>query len=303
MHFASFPARDGTLLAAHWAGDSGLPVVLANGLGGTFVAWQPLVRQFLGACRFYSWDYRGLYRSGRPADRATVSVPAQAEDLLVLMDHFGIEKTVLAGWSMGVQLSLEFYRRYPDRVQGLILLNGTYGNPFRTAFKTPFSRHLLPPVVRALRRLAPVTGAVVKAFAEWPYTVPIASTLRMVDRRIDRGIFHAIAREFAHLDMDLYLETLLRLAEHDAGDMLSDVEVPVLIVAGDRDMMTPQEVTARMVQEMSKAELFVVPRGTHYCLLEYPELVGLRVERFLKQHFGAQLGSRENRLSLATDGS
>lgn len=286
MRFESFRADDGTLLAAHHTGNGGLPVVLANGLGGTFTAWKPLVDRFRDRCRFYSWDYRGLYRSQAPADHGNLGVETHAADLRALLDHFELEEAVIAGWSMGVQVALELHRDHADRFLGMILMNGTYGAPFDTAFGSLPTRKLLPPFFAFGKAMAPITSAVVHAFARWEYTVPLASRFHLVDPRIDAGAFYGIAREFAHLDMDVYLETMLRLGDHDAGDVLSDVEVPVLIIAGDRDMMTPKAVTERMVHDMARAELFVVPRGTHYCLLEYPELVTLRVEKFLRDHYG-----------------
>ncbi len=286
MHFESFRAEDGTLLAAHHTGDGDLPVVLANGLGGTFTAWMPLVDRFRDRCRFYSWDYRGLYRSGAPKVPQNLGVETHARDLLRLLDHFGIEQAVLAGWSMGVQVALELHRHHADRIQGLILMNGTYGAPFDTAFGNLPTRKLLPPFFHLGKAVAPLTSAIVHTFARWEYTVPLAARVHLVDPHIDAGAFYGVAREFAHLDMDTYLEIMLRLGDHDAGDVLSDVEVPALIIAGDRDIMTPKAVTERMLHEMARAELFVVPRGTHYCLLEYPELVTLRVEKFLRDHYG-----------------
>lgn len=294
MSFQSFPASDGTLLAAHRAGKGEMPVVLANGLGGTFVAWHPILSHFTDVCRFYSWDYRGLYRSEAPADRGSLTVECAVDDQLALMEHFELDQVLLGGWSMGVQVALEFYRRHPERVKGFILLNGTYGQLFSTAFKSRLSTHFLPPAIRVLQQIAPFTGAVIKSFADWPYTVPLASLLGLVDSRLDRSTFRDVAREFGHLDLDLYFESLLRLSEHDASDVLPNVEVPTLIVAGERDLMTPPEVTSKMLREMPRAELFVVPRGSHYCLLEYPDLVARRVERFFSEHFSAAASEDES---------
>ncbi|RMG12862.1 MAG: alpha/beta hydrolase [Deltaproteobacteria bacterium] len=291
MYFESVRSYDGTLLAGHHAGEGPLPVLLANGLGGTFIAWKPLVDAFRDRCHFYSWDYRGLYRSEAPQDRETLAVPYQARDALAVLDHFGIERAIVCGWSMGVQVALELHRHHADRIAGFILMNGTYGSPLSTA-KFPLAGHLLPPLIGGLRAVAPVTNLAVHAAARWRYTVPLAAALSLVDDNVDRGIFLGIAREFAHLDMDLYLETLRRLGDHDAGDVLADVEVPALLIAGDRDVMTPKEVTGRMVREMARAELFVVPRGTHYCLVEYPELIALRVEKFLNEHFPHGIDTR-----------
>jgi pimeloyl-ACP methyl ester carboxylesterase len=56
------------------------------------------------------------------------------QDLRAVLNHFGIQKAVLLGWSMGVQVSLEAWRQTPAVVQGLVLINGPYGSPLKTAF-------------------------------------------------------------------------------------------------------------------------------------------------------------------------
>ena len=85
---------------------------------------------------------------------------------------------------------------------------------------------------------------------------------------------------FAGLDMDLYMEVLQRLGEHDARPMLGQVDRPVLVIAGDRDVLTPRAAMERMAEAIPGAEFTVVPGGTHYAAAEYPELVNLRIERF-----------------------
>ena len=287
MHKDSFHAKDGTRLAIHRTGQGPLEVVLANGLGGPFFGWRPILDRFASECSFYSWDYRGLYGSDAPHDRDTLSVECAVEDQIALMEHFGLEKVVVGGWSMGVQVALEFYRRYPERVAGMFLLNGTYGKIFNTAFRTPFSQYLLPPALLALRRIAPFAGFAIRRFANWSGTIPLAAKLRLVDPRIDREVFRQVAKEFGRLDLDLYFDSLNRLSLHDAEDVLPTVEVPVLIIAAEHDMMTPADVTEKMVREMRRAELFIVPGGSHYCLLEYPDIVSDRLRRFLVEHFSA----------------
>src|SRR4051812_5886632 len=100
---------DGVEIVYHAFGE-GPPIVLANGLGGTFRAFGPLVTPFLARHRFLSWDYRGLYRSSVPATDAGYAIDRQAQDLWAILDAEGIDQAVLVGWSMGVQVSLEAYR-------------------------------------------------------------------------------------------------------------------------------------------------------------------------------------------------
>ena len=275
-------AHDGTDLAYHVVGE-GLPVLLANGLGGSWRAWTHQIGYFQDRYRFVSWDYRGLYRSGPPPDRDALSVEEQAEDALVVMDALGIEQTAIFGWSMGVQVALELFRTAPDRVKLLVLINGVAGNPWESAFDVPALGAMIPHVLGLVRTLPKVAQSVTERVVQWPETVTWAKRMGLAGQTLDEEIFGQLAGSFAGLDMDLYLHTLQLLGEHDARDVLPDIDVPMLVIAGDRDLFTPRAAAEQMVREVRGGELLVVPGGTHYVAVEYPELVNLRIEKFFRE--------------------
>src|SRR5690606_5351334 len=102
-------------------------------------------------------------------------------------------------------------------------------------------------------------------------------------KTLDEDIFHQLAGSFADLDMKTYLRILELLGEHDATRTLDSVDVPTLVVAGDRDLFTPRSAAERMARRIPGSELLVVPGGTHYVCVEYPELVNLRFEKFFRE--------------------
>lgn len=275
-------ATDGTELAYHVVGE-GPPILLANGLGGSWKAWTHQINYFQDRYRFVSWDYRGLYRSGPPRDRDALRVEDQVEDALRVMDAELIDQTAIFGWSMGVQVALEMYRRAPDRVKLLILINGVAGRPWESAFNVPKLGAMIPHVLGAVRSIPLVAQSVTERVVSWPETVTWAKRVGLAGQTLDEDIFGELAGSFAGLDMDLYLHTLELLGEHDARDLLEELDVPVLMIAGDRDLMTPRRAAEELVQRVRGAELLVVPGGTHYVAVEYPELVNLRVEKFFRE--------------------
>jgi pimeloyl-ACP methyl ester carboxylesterase len=275
-------SSDGTDIAYHVVGE-GAPVLLANGLGGSWKAWTHQITYFQDRCRFVSWDYRGLYRSGPPADADALTVEDQVDDALAVLDAEGVEQTAILGWSMGVQVALELYRRAPDRVKALVLINGVAGRPWETAFNVPQLGALIPAILGAVRTLPSVAQTVTERVVQWPETVTWAKRVGLAGQTLDEEIFAQLAGSFAGLDMDLYLHTLERLGEHDARDLMEEIDVPVLVIAGDRDLFTPRRAAEEIVQRTRGAELLVVPGGTHYVAVEYPELVNLRIEKFFRE--------------------
>lgn len=270
---------DGTDIAYHVVGH-GRPVLLCNGLGGSWVAWTHQIRYLQDRYRFISWDYRGLYRSGPPAVPGALQIDAHARDGLAVLDAEGIESAALLGWSMGVQVALETFHIAPERVVNMTLLNGVSGQIYESVMNLGFLDKVAPPVLRALGGQARLVEAVVRQAVRFPGTVQLAKALGMAAGTLDEEIFRALAASFKDLDMGIYMKLLELLGEHDATPFLPEVSVPVLVVAGDRDIMTPQAAAARMAAAIPGAELMVIAGGTHYAAVEYPELVNLRVEKF-----------------------
>lgn len=273
---------DGTELAYHTLGE-GPPILLANGLGGSWKAWSYQLRYFKDRYRFVSWDYRGLYQSAAPQDRGALDIPAQARDGIAILDREGIERTAVWGWSMGVQVALEMFRLAPDRVSAIVLINGVAGRPWETIGNVPALGRAAPHILGALRRVPGVVKAISDRAVKWPGTPRLVKKLGLAGRTLDEDLFFELAGSFAGLDMEMYVRTLEQIGEHDARDVLPDVDVPLLMIAGGADLMTPRVAAESLVGSVKNAELLVVPGGTHYLAVEYPEVVNLRIEKFLRE--------------------
>lgn len=270
----SFRAEDGTRLQFQSYG-SGKPLVLANGLGGTFEAWRHVYEALGDRYRIVCWDYRGLYGSDRPARLDSLDVPQQARDLDALLKHVGIEDAVFVGWSMGAQVNFEFYRTQAARFRGLILLNGTCGQPFDTALGIPGSRRLILAGLELMRRFPGLISKSTSLATSWKQLVPVLQQLGLVGQTMDLDIFQSLASEFVKLDFELYAATLQALGEHDACDLLEEIRCPTLVVTGTKDIMTPVSTARRIRDRVPECELVVIPGATHYAAVEFPgEVVG-----------------------------
>ncbi len=275
-------ADDGTRLATHKVG-SGLPVLLCNGLGGSWMAWHYQLEFFADRYRFLSWDYRGLYGSEPPANPNALRVQEHAADALRVMEAHGLKRVAVFGWSMGVQVALELFRAAPERVAALVLVNGVPGRPWEAIRGVPFARSLVPPMIRGARALPWIAETMTRRVLTMPEAVHWVKRLGLASRTLDDDVFATLVQSFENLDMRTYMTLLGLLGEHDASDMLSDVDIPALVIAGARDRFTPRRAAEHMVQRIPGAEFLVVPGGTHYVAVEYPELVNLRIQKFFRE--------------------
>ncbi len=286
-----FLGEDGTGLAYQKVGQ-GPWLVLANGLGGTFPAWRPVYERLADRFTFLCWDYRGLYGSDAPADIDGLSVEVHARDMERLVDHFGIERAVFMGWSMGTQVNLELYRSRPELFAGLIFLNGTYGRAFETVFGRKSMGSVIPPLLKVMDAAAPALSAAGRRVAGRPELVPLLQALGLVGRTLDREVFGELSRQFGQLDFRIYARLLMALGEHDASDMLSLVTCPSLMISGSRDVMTPLETARHICETIPNCRLEVIDGASHYAAVEFPDRVCEAVTAFMDRiGYGADGGA------------
>lgn len=280
---------DGTVIGYQTAGRGKKTIILCNGLGGSVVAWKPFYEAFGDSCRFVSWDYRGLFHSAVPKDKERLTVADHAMDLSAIVKKEGIKRALVAGWSMGVQVCLEYYFKNPKIFAGMFLLNGTCGNPFQTALNNPLSKYILPQVNELAHRIVPMVqgrlAPIANRLIDWKGFITLVARLGLVHKNLNPEIFQEVAHEMVSADLKIYHRIMRHLSRHSACLLLSRVRVPVLIVAGDEDILTPKSVAEKMAESIPGAELFIVPHGTHYSLLEFPDMINLRVGKFLGEHY------------------
>lgn len=277
---------DGTPLGVQTVSSPDTPpdapvLLLANGLGATVTAYRHLLTRFSRTFRFVSWDYRGLYASGRPVGGYdTLDVEYHARDALAVMDALELEEVHALGWSMGVQVLIELYRAAGARFSTLVLHNGVAGRPWDSVAGTELFKELMDPVLAASQRVDFLIERAVARVVDWQGFLPLAIRAGLVNGQLDREVFLDVAGGFKSLDMHLYVELLRRLGKHDGRDVLPLIEVPTLILQGAKDVFTPLSIAQQMAATIPGCELQVLPGGTHYAAVEMPELLNQHLARF-----------------------
>lgn len=288
----SFISSDGTPIGYQVAGREGAPVLLlANGLGGTIETYRFIINSFSHLFRFYCWDYRGLYTSGRPlGGYAALSIPHHASDGLELLEQEGITHFHALGWSMGVQVLLEMSRNTPQTMDSLVLLNGAAGTPYRSVLGVRAFENAIPWFLRKLQKVDTLVTKSVHWTVDFPAFISLMIHLRLVHPDLHRDVFLDVARGFQHIDLHLYMELLLRLGEHDASDVLSSIGCPTLVLAGSNDLLTPLSNSERLANTIPTSQLEIVPGGSHYTAVEFPDVLNQLLERFFLKNFSELYG-------------
>jgi pimeloyl-ACP methyl ester carboxylesterase len=234
-----------------------------------------------------------LYTSGAPVGPQANTIAHHADDLAAILDHEAVDGAVLVGWSMGVQVAFEMIRRHRSRVRGLMAINGTYAHTFHTVMGSRLVGMIIPLFLRVIRSQADLTARAARRLAASDSLIAILKRTGLASEQLDEPLFREVAAGYLNMNWRVYSDILARADEHDASAVLATIDVPVSIVTGDRDLMTPASTAVHMHRVIPGSRLVVVRGGTHYTLCEYPAILVEELGRLLERVPGWQRGHGE----------
>ncbi len=294
---ATFPGRQGVPVHHSEAGAGEPTLVCCNGFAVSTAFWKYLVGYFSRSNRVITWDYRGHGNSGAPGKLKSgdFSINALVEDLHQVLEKRKVKKAVLVGHSMGCQIILEYWNRHRDRVSALVLVCGAYGNPLSTFMGLPWQVNLpLFHYFRILGTRAPMLMSGLPWLCRRPGLVYTAGRLASILPPTAR--YEDMRRYFEHLatvDVRTFWTLMGEMQAHSAESFLGEIDVPTLVVAGESDQFSPLQLSLDMHEKISQSELLVLPQATHTGLIEQPELLNLRMEKFLRERVRPASRSRK----------
>lgn len=260
---------DGTAIAVtRFGADEGLPLLVSNAVGANLAAWRRSLADVARQRPIVMWDHRGLFGSGPPSsDR--IDPGAHAEDAIAALDHHGIDRFVLAGWSNGTRVAIEIAARYPERVAALVMVSGGSGHPPSRLLRLELAS-VIPIVASVAKYFAGPLATRFQHLVARPEITGLIRQSGMVGATADTPALVDLLRGMATCNLKSLLATLEAVVGDSGADLLGQIQAPALLIVGDRDQFT----TAKMVEEVARAipncRVIHYEGATHYLPLEYP---------------------------------
>lgn len=238
-----------------------LPLVLIHGHPFDHTMWTPQIEAFSPGRRVIAPDLRGY--GGSPSTPGVTDFAEFATDIEALLEKEQVETFVLAGLSMGGQIAMDCYARFPDRIRGLVLADTfpSADTPEAARIRNATADRLLREGMRGYadevleRMVAPSADPRVKAHVHRMMTAtdpgPAAAALRA------------------------------RAQRPDYRDLLTRVTVPVLVVVGADDTYTPVSDAEAMHAALPDSTLRVIEGAAHLPNLERPKEFNEMLGKFL----------------------
>jgi pimeloyl-ACP methyl ester carboxylesterase len=243
--------------------------------------------------------YRGHGRTAPPRDPQRVTIEDLADDVACVLDDALVDRAVLVGHSMGVQVALETYRRHADRVAGLVLVCGAPSHPLKTFRGSAALEELLPTIQRWIHRVPGVINRISRLVLPTRLAYEVASRLEIRRELVEPADFMPYLEGMARIDTRLFVAMLSAAGQHSADDLLPTITCPSLVVAGGRDGFTPPERSRAMAEAIPGAELLEIPNASHTAPIERPHLVDTTIQEFLRRR--VDLDDEENDASLKAE--
>lgn len=224
--------------------------------------WRPQIEALADEFTVVAWDAPGAGRSSDPPE--TFGMAGYADCLAGFVDRLDLEKPHVAGLSFGGALALEFYRRHSTIPATLILASAYAG----------WAGSLPADVVeQRLHQALVLADLTPDEFVEalLPTMFSEATPAQSVNE------FGETLRAFHPPGF----RAMARASTEDLREVLPDIEIPTLLVYGDKDARAPLTVAAGLHESIPRSRLVVLPDTGHLCNIEAPEAFNTAVRGFL----------------------
>jgi len=240
------------------AGDEAL--VLLHGIGGRAEVWEPQLAAFSPRYRVIAWYMPG-YGGSPPLPEMTF--PALAEALAALLDTLDTQRVHLVGHSMGGMVAQVFLRHRASRLASVCLYAT---NPGIARPETPEAAEAAR--LRAeeffRRRVGPIdAGRSMRDMAQELLDQLLAP-------RAPESARIAAIESVSAVPPDVYRAAMRAFLSFDGTDVVPEIRLPTLVIAGGEDRTMPLAVVKAMVRQIPDARFEVIPGVGHLANLEDP---------------------------------
>jgi pimeloyl-ACP methyl ester carboxylesterase len=215
--------------------------------------WEGQVKAMPGGWRLLAPDLRGFGGSTLPEPDDSPTIDDYANDVIDFLRELGIVSAVLGGCSMGGFATMAVLRRAPQLADAVVLANTRAGADSLEA--------------RANRR-----SMLALVDREGPSGVARDMATKLLGKTTlaERADVEPVVRRLTKQQSTATLRgAILRMMERpDSLAVIESVSVPLLIVAGEEDVLISVDESKKMHAANPKAELVVVPRAGHLVNLE-----------------------------------
>ncbi|WP_374076577.1 alpha/beta fold hydrolase [Bdellovibrio bacteriovorus] len=277
----SFESFDGTPIYYEVRGE-GEPLILVYGIACIINHWHHQVEYFSKNYKVITFDLRGHQKSNPIIDMNQLTMEALAKDIVGLVKHLKIKKAHFAGHSFGAPLILKVYDTHPELFHSMIFINGFARNPIKGMFGLDVVEPFFYFVKSQYQNQPNMWNTLWKMAVDNPMAMYLAALAGGFNLKTTHfKDIEVYMRGVARLNLEVFMTMFETLMEYNGEPVLEKVEVPTLIISGEKDMVTPIRFQYHFKEKIKHSEFVLVPYGSHCTQLDFPDYTNLKIEKFL----------------------
>jgi len=237
-------------------------IVMIHGMSSHLQTWEPLIAEMGGEYRYLSMDLPGFGITG-PNPAGTYGAEVYGAAVIAVMDAAGVDKALITGNSMGGWTAWRMGLIYPERINGLVLIDA-WGAPGENTEKSNLGFRLMQ---------TSFGKAVMPHFT--PRFLVKQSTLQSVEKdevvtedMVDR--YHDLLRFPGNRKASLVAMSTSGNRDTSPWDNIGTLEMPILILWGRDDQLISVDRAARFTEKLPQAELIIYEGVGHLPMEEIP---------------------------------
>lgn len=246
-----------------------LTLVFVHGVSGSSSAWLPYEKIFESKYNVLTYDIRGHGLSKKRSTYEDYDVANFVQDLHQLVDHLKIRKFILISNSFGGLVALEYLKLYRDTVLANI-------------FTSP---EIYLPESSSAKIMRPVLGTINSALKILPFNpapqgrVDYAKHIGSTDWDISRNL-----ADIKNTSMRAHFYTLRQSLNPGRDAELEKINVPTLIMHGEKDTMIPIRYAEEMSKQIKNSELIRIPNVDHNTAHNAVKQMSEAIESFVERN-------------------
>ena len=247
----------------------GPPLIFLHGIGGNSSNWEEQQIFFSKEYTTIAWDARG-YGHSDDYDGPLIFSDF-GKDLAILLDTLNIKKAHFVGLSMGARILMDFFSVYSKRVATLTLCDCYYS----------FDKNFLNPSKR--KKYIEIRQ---KPLLEGKTLMDIAPKIikSLVSPCCSENVKKKIYNSLSLIRSESYLKTIKEAVNYDVTKGLSNFNVPIQLIFGEHDALTPPSLGKSMKEKIINSSLDIIPNAGHLSNMEKPETFNKVLLNFLSKY-------------------
>jgi 3-oxoadipate enol-lactonase len=248
------------------AGEGVIPLIFIHGFPFNKSLWHPQMEALKKSSRVISYDIRGFGKSTSGVKKATIDL--FADDLIGFMDALHIDKAIVCGLSMGGYIVLNAALRFANRFTALILSD------------TQCIADTAEGILKRKESIKLIQDGGMEQFTD-SFISKIFSPVTITEQRKVVEQVRVVMLQTAAVVIISTLNALAERSEVCSG--LNKLTLPVLILCGKDDQITPLAQSELMHRQLVNSNLKVIENAGHMSNLEQPEVFNSILKNFIDE--------------------